>query len=118
VAPLSTIYVIIKNRDARTLYAPMICVNFMNAMLWVFYGAAGVNDPIIWGPNMIGMILSVFQLLLVFMFRNPTGAQHSTISGTGDVGVDPSTNPMTGGIVEFAHTAVAPQNGCEPEDFV
>ena len=117
-APLSTVYVIIKNRDARTLYAPMICINLVNAMLWVFYGAAGVNDPIIWGPNMIGIMLSVFQLLLIFLFRNPTGAQHSTVSVVDDIGAAPSINPMSADIVKSAHTAEAPHNGFAPEDYI
>jgi solute carrier family 50 protein (sugar transporter) len=68
-APLSTAVTVIRTRDASSLFAPMISINLANALLWVFYGAIGVNNPLIWVPNIIGVILATFQLSLVFVFK-------------------------------------------------
>jgi hypothetical protein len=68
-APLSTAYTIILTRDASSLYAPTIFVNLLNALLWLFYGLLGIHDVLVWLPNVIGLVLCIFQLSLIALFR-------------------------------------------------
>ena len=44
-------------------------MNLINALMWMFYGALGIGDPLVWVPNMIGACLAIFQLILVVLFR-------------------------------------------------
>jgi uncharacterized protein with PQ loop repeat len=70
-APLSTAVEVIRTKDASSFYAPMIILNFTNAMLWLFYGFA-IGQVAVWAPNAVGAALSIFQLSLIFMYRNTT----------------------------------------------
>jgi hypothetical protein len=36
--------------------------------MWTFYGFFGIMQPAIWAPNMIGAVLSVFQLVLIALY--------------------------------------------------
>ena len=65
--PLSSAAKVISSRDASTLYAPVICVNLLNAFMWMLYGIA-LSDPLVWVPNMIGACLAIFQLILVGLY--------------------------------------------------
>lgn len=70
-APLSTAIHVIRVRDSSSLYAPMILLNLLNACLWFFYGLLGDNNNIIiWCPNLVGILLSVAQLVLLILYSN------------------------------------------------
>jgi uncharacterized protein with PQ loop repeat len=75
-APLTTAMTVISTKNAESLYAPMIIVNFINALLWSLYGLVGINQPAVWVPNMIGLFLAVFQLGLVFKYRDTSRSGH------------------------------------------
>jgi solute carrier family 50 protein (sugar transporter) len=64
-APLSTLYKVIKTRDASSLYAPTICANLLNAAMWTIYGLASTRDPLLWVPNGIGALLAISQLSVI-----------------------------------------------------
>jgi uncharacterized protein with PQ loop repeat len=76
-APLSTALQVIRTKDASSFYAPMIILNFTNAMLWLFYGFA-IGQVAVWAPNAVGAALSVFQLSLIFLYRNTTKSKEHT----------------------------------------
>jgi uncharacterized protein with PQ loop repeat len=84
-APMSTLYSVIKTRDSSSLYAPLIVVNLVNAMLWLFYGSFGVHDSFVAIPNGAGVILSIIQLLFVFIFRSskPDSEHYGALSTDG-----------------------------------
>jgi solute carrier family 50 (sugar transporter) len=68
-SPLSTMYEVITKKDASSFYLPNIIVNSLNATLWLLYGALGVNNPVVWAPSAIGLVLSLIQIALVFMYH-------------------------------------------------
>jgi hypothetical protein len=70
-APMSTMREVIRNKDSSSLYAPTIFVNLLNGLMWFFYGLIGVPDKNVWIPNGLGAVLSVIQLILAFVYRNP-----------------------------------------------
>lgn len=80
VAPLSTAMKVISTKDASSFYAPMICLNLANALLWLFYGFIAISQPAVWAPNMVGAALSIFQLFLTVIYRNPPASiGHKTL---------------------------------------
>lgn len=69
-APLSTALRVISTKDASSFYLPMIALNLTNALLWLFYGFVALGAPAVWAPNAVGTALSVFQISLIFIYRN------------------------------------------------
>ena len=67
-APLSTVAQVLHLKDASSLYAPSIIINLINAFMWFIYGAIATGDPLLWIPNLIGFILSVFEIILILIF--------------------------------------------------
>lgn len=92
-SPLSTMFEVIATKNAATLYAPMISVNFLNALLWTLYGYYGMHHAPIWIPNLIGVILAFFQLVLVVVFRRstPEGGSGSYRPVAHEEGISPGT---------------------------
>ena len=74
-APLSTVKDVIVNKDASSLYVPTIFVNFLNGLMWFFYGLLGNPDMNVWIPNGLGAVLAALQLLLAFCYRNAKPSQ-------------------------------------------
>lgn len=74
-SPLSTAAMVIDKRDATSLYTPMITVNLLNAILWIFYGSLGIHQPQVWVPNAVGAALAISQLILVWIY--PSRAEES-----------------------------------------
>jgi solute carrier family 50 protein (sugar transporter) len=70
-SPLTTIVEVVNKEDSSSLYAPTICANFLNAMLWTIYGYFGLRDPFVYAPNIIGATLAGFQLLLTLIYGRP-----------------------------------------------
>jgi len=66
-SPLTTIKQVCVTRDASSLYLPLIIANLINSILWVVYGTS-IGDPIIYAPNALGLIFSIFQILVVMTF--------------------------------------------------
>lgn len=61
-APLSTVYHVLRTRNAASLYWPLCLMNLVNGSLWTAYGIA-VTDYFIWVPNGIGAVLAAFTLV-------------------------------------------------------
>jgi solute carrier family 50 protein (sugar transporter) len=67
-SPMTTMLEVIKQRDASSLYPPMVIANIVNCFCWVVYGLMALDDPIIYGQNGAGMALNVVNLVLVMVF--------------------------------------------------
>lgn len=67
-APCTTIVHIIRTRSASSLHPPMLLANAANASLWLIYGYFTLNDAFVYGPNLIGLLLTAFQLCLVCIY--------------------------------------------------
>ncbi len=82
-APLSTMAKVVMTRDSSTLYLPTTAINIVNASLWTAYGFA-VMDINVWGPNFIGLILSVSQIILIAIFPRKSAAGNFIVSNEED----------------------------------
>jgi hypothetical protein len=66
-APLSMMANVVMTRDSSALYLPTTIVNILNAGMWSIYGF-GLMDINVWAPNVIGLLLSIAQLVLIIVF--------------------------------------------------
>jgi len=72
-APLSAIGRVLKTRRSNTLHIPTMAMNTFNSVFWTAYALAPqINDPFIYIPNGLGVILGVIQFFLWMVFpRTP-----------------------------------------------
>lgn len=68
-SPCTVIAHILKTKNSSTLYAPMVCANLANSILWLLYGLS-LGDVFVYGPNVFGISLSVLQLFLICVYNN------------------------------------------------
>lgn len=67
-SPLSTMLEVIADKDASSIYPPMILANAVNCTLWVLYGLLAINDVILWSINAIGFFLAFMNAVLLVMY--------------------------------------------------
>ncbi|KAJ1636571.1 sugar efflux transporter for intercellular exchange-domain-containing protein [Pavlovales sp. CCMP2436] len=72
-SPLSTLYQVVKNRDASSIQERLATLSFLNASLWSLYGLLAVNNYFIAGPNAVGVLLSTVQLGLRHRYSPQAG---------------------------------------------
>lgn len=81
-APCSNMLNVIKTKDASSLYLPMAIANLLNATSWIVYGIFGLGDPLVYGPNALGWILTFFQLILIFLYGSKEESESKSDSAT------------------------------------
>lgn len=67
-SPLSTMLEVIADKDASSIYPPMIVANAVNCTLWILYGLLAVNDVILWSINAIGFLLAFINAVLLVIY--------------------------------------------------
>lgn len=67
-SPLSTIRTVLSSQDSASIYAPLTFAQCANTLLWTVYGAMSAKDIFVWGPNGVGLMLGVAQLMLKLLF--------------------------------------------------
>ncbi len=67
-APLIAIKEVIRLKDASSIYPPSIFTNALNCTMWMCYGFIAVEDPVVWGPNVLGMVLQIINTLLIIKY--------------------------------------------------
>lgn len=65
-SPLETVRYVISSQDSAVIHRPLMFMSFSNAFFWVLYGLT-CNDPIIYGPNSLGCVLTVAQMIVCCM---------------------------------------------------
>ncbi|GFY66488.1 sugar transporter SWEET1 [Trichonephila inaurata madagascariensis] len=66
-APLASVSQVLSTKSSESLPAPIIFSTFIVTALWFIYGVL-VEDSFIQIPNLIGAVLSGFQLSLIFIY--------------------------------------------------
>mmetsp|Transcript_17983 Transcript_17983/g.30752 ORF Transcript_17983/g.30752 Transcript_17983/m.30752 type:complete len:282 (-) Transcript_17983:135-980(-) len=68
IIPLSTLYKVIKTKNASSIYVPLSISTIVNGAMWALYGLFGVQDVTLWLPNSIGAVLGVLQVFLRLIY--------------------------------------------------
>ena len=66
-APLQKISSVFQEKTSNSIHTPTMILNNLNAGFWGLYGIAR-NDIVIYGPNGIGFILGLIQLMLCCIY--------------------------------------------------
>ncbi|EGF81945.1 hypothetical protein BATDEDRAFT_36766 [Batrachochytrium dendrobatidis JAM81] len=69
-SPLSDFYNVIKKKDASSIDVYLAAASLVNGSLWTVYGFA-IGDTFIWSPNLLGVVLSLVQFVLLAIFARP-----------------------------------------------
>ncbi|ORX84847.1 hypothetical protein BCR32DRAFT_291099 [Anaeromyces robustus] len=67
VSPLATMYEVIKTRNSSSINFIMTIAMFINSILWTGYGFI-INDFYIWFPNVVGIVSTIIQFVLLIVF--------------------------------------------------
>ena len=80
-SPLSTLFKVIKSKSAHSIDGRLAVASVVNATLWFTYGTF-INDPIVYSPNMIGIVVGIAQLFLKRLYPSETNATHDQVITT------------------------------------
>ena len=67
-APLQTIMKVVSEGSSESIHRPMMRMNWVNTSFWVLYGLVAKNDPVIYGPNAIGLLFGILQGILCCIY--------------------------------------------------
>mmetsp|Transcript_10319 Transcript_10319/g.16648 ORF Transcript_10319/g.16648 Transcript_10319/m.16648 type:complete len:304 (-) Transcript_10319:147-1058(-) len=70
-SPLVVMADVLRSRNSKALSRPLSVLSFVCALSWTLYGYL-LSDVYIWGPNSIGLLLSVVQLSLIIVYPDPS----------------------------------------------
>ncbi|KAJ3074459.1 hypothetical protein HDU98_011242 [Podochytrium sp. JEL0797] len=78
-SPLAVCFKVMRERDTSSLNLMIGVVCAINCILWTAYGFA-VQNPFIYSPNGAGLIFSIFQILLIFLFPKKPQTLSASVS--------------------------------------
>lgn len=90
-APLSMLREVVRQGDSSSIFPPAVAANMANCGMWVVYGYTAIQDPMVWVPNFIGLVLQVVAISLVLRYpRTAANAAHKEVphGGQADSGAD------------------------------
>ena len=76
-SPLATVGTVLKDKSTAALPFLTSFTTWMNAFSWSLYGVLIANDPMIYGPNLLGLALASIQMSLFVLFGLPPAATTS-----------------------------------------
>ena len=62
--PLASVQAILRDCSASSLPLGFTVATVLNCILWATYGMFVIQDPLVWGPNVAGLVASATQLSL------------------------------------------------------
>ena len=62
--PLASVQAILRDCSASSLPLGFTVATVLNCVLWATYGMFVIQDPLVWGPNVAGLVASATQLSL------------------------------------------------------
>ena len=67
-SPLQTVMTVIAEKSSESIHRNTMIMNWVNTSFWVLYGFVARNDPVIYGPNAIGLFFGLLQGLLCCIY--------------------------------------------------
>ncbi|XP_063933580.1 uncharacterized protein LOC135145415 [Zophobas morio] len=89
-SPLTTLYEVIKKKDASTLSTPLTVTLTVNCCLWLSYGFY-LADRAIYIPNVLGLLFCVIQIIAILLYKRknrPSSIFKKEVSGKDPENID------------------------------
>jgi urea transporter len=67
-APLAVVWTVVKERSTTAMPFSTSLLTWLNNLAWLAYGAFVAHDPLIYGPAILGGLLSSCQMVLFLLF--------------------------------------------------
>ena len=81
-SPLATLKTVIRDKSTASLPFPTSLATWCNAFSWSLYGLMIAHDPMIFGPNLMGLTLATIQMSLFVAFGMPPRQGKAKINDT------------------------------------
>jgi uncharacterized protein with PQ loop repeat len=62
--PLMTLKTVIREKSTESMHFGFTVAGFFNCSLWALYGLLVVDNPYVYGPNIVAFVATLIQLLL------------------------------------------------------
>lgn len=114
-SPLTTLREVVREEDSSSINRGFMCMQLINCALWVVYGLF-LKDLFVYGPNALGFLLGIVQLVLVLRFPASAAAARDCEPGVAvpprdsvvpDVSATASVSLKRAGLDEDEHKNVA-----------
>lgn len=69
-SPLGHIQIAIENKKNSELPFNTNLMFWLNSLVWMAYGAVSIQDPFIYGPNILSMMVSTIQMLICVLISS------------------------------------------------
>jgi solute carrier family 50 (sugar transporter) len=74
-SPLSTVTIVVKEKRTDSMPFTTSFTTFLNCLAWTSYGYFVADDPMLWIPSFIGLILAILQLALFVIYGLPFSSE-------------------------------------------
>jgi solute carrier family 50 (sugar transporter) len=81
-SPLATFSTVIKEKSTNSMPFLSSLTTWCNAFSWSMYGLLVAGDIMIYGPNLVGLVLASFQMLLFAIYGLPNKSAKSSSNGS------------------------------------
>ena len=87
-SPLATVSIVVREKRTDSMPFTTSLTTFLNCLAWTSYGYLVADDPMLWIPSSIGLILAMFQLALFVVYGLPLKSDDGHILQKYDMMVD------------------------------
>ena len=106
-SPLYTIRQVLRDKCSNSIHAETMYLNLLNTTFWSAYGITQM-DPVIYVPNLIGLMLGIAQGVLCLLFPRRGGHEMKPI-------VADENNPLQQSYDDTDHIELRTQS---PEEYI
>ncbi len=80
-SPLSTALEVVSKKDASSIDPRMVFCNLVNCLMWSVYGLAAINDPVVYYPNISGIVLQIINISLLAVYPRTIAKKKMALAG-------------------------------------
>jgi len=95
-APMSTMAEVIRTKDSKSMYLPLVVTNCLNGLCWFAFGI-GLKDWWLAAPNLFGSCVAVVQLGLIAVYPNSERRRGRMVTASSTEGLVPVNNSGSSG---------------------
>lgn len=76
-SPLAALRTVLQTKSAKSIPLPFTLATVLNCFLWSVFGVMELNDKNVFVPNLLGLGLGLWQVILKIIYGDGTGTAKS-----------------------------------------